>query len=67
METTVEYRQFFFDLRGKLLTSQITYEQALEMAKPVLVEYNKKGEAIAKKYGKKYRKITPRAILRGGC
>ena len=65
METT--YRQFFFDLRGKLLTSQITYDQALELAKPILVEMNKKGEIIAKKHGKKYRKISPRMILRGGC
>lgn len=63
METT--YRQFFFNLRGKLLIGQITYDQAIEMAKPVLDEMNTKGEAIAKKYGRKYRKISYVSVLRG--
>jgi hypothetical protein len=63
METT--YRQFFFDLRGRLLTSQVTYDQAIEIAQPVLDEMNKKGEVIAKKYGRKYRKISYVSVLRG--
>jgi hypothetical protein len=61
MET---YKQFFFDLRGKLLTGQITYDEAIELAKPVLDEMNAKGEMIAKKHGKKYRKITHITVLR---
>jgi hypothetical protein len=63
METT--YRQFFFNLRGKLLTGQVTYDQAIELAQPVLDEMNKKGETIAKKYGRKYRKISYVSVLRG--
>jgi hypothetical protein len=63
METT--YRQFFFDLRGKLLTGQVTYDQAIEIAQSVLDEMNKKGEVIAKKYGRKYRKISYVSVLRG--
>jgi hypothetical protein len=63
METT--YRQFFFDLRGKLLTGMVTYDQAIEIAQPVLNEMNAKGEMIAKKHGKKYRKISYVSVLRG--
>jgi hypothetical protein len=63
METT--YKQFFFDLKGRLLTGQVTYDQAIEIAQPILDEMNKKGEMIAKKYGKKYRKITYITVLKG--
>ena len=63
METT--YRQFFFDLKGKLLTGQITYEQSITLAQPVLNEMNIKGEAIARKHNRKYRKLTYISVLRG--
>ena len=63
METS--YRQFFFDLKGKLLTGQITYEKSIELAQPVLNEMNIKGETIAKKHGRKYRKLTYISVLRG--
>ena len=62
METS--YKQFFFDLRGKLLTGQVTYDEAIKIAQPVLDEMNKKGEMIAKKHGKKYRKITYISVFR---
>lgn len=63
METN--YKQFFFDLKGKLLTKQITYEQSIQMAQPVLDEMNKKGVEIAKKHNRKYRKLTYISVLRG--
>ena len=50
METS--YKQFFFNLKGKLLTGQVTYDQAIEIAQPVLDEMNKKDEMIAKSMGR---------------
>jgi hypothetical protein len=63
METL--YSQFFFDLKGKLLTKQVTYEQSIVLAQPVLNEMNIKGEAIAKKHHRKYRRLTYISVLRG--
>lgn len=59
------YRQFFFNLKGKLLSGQVTYEQSIELAKPVLDKMNKKGMEIAKKHNRKYRKLTYISVLRG--
>jgi hypothetical protein len=63
METS--YKQFFFDLRGKLLTGQVTYDEAIKIVQPVLDEMNKKGELIAKKYDRKYRKVSYITVLKG--
>lgn len=62
MET--KYRQFFFDLRGKLLSGLITYEKAKEEAKPILEEMNKKVAEIAKKHNRKPRFFDLTGFLR---
>jgi hypothetical protein len=48
------YQQFFFDLRGKLVTGQISYDEAKNIAKPILDEMNIKAKAIARKHGKTF-------------
>ena len=59
-----DYRQFFFDLRGKYLAGIISYDEAKELAKPILEEMNIKGKEIAKKYGKKFIKFTLTGFMR---
>jgi hypothetical protein len=58
------YQQFFFDLRGKLITGQVTYDEAKELAKPVLDEMNVQGTMIAKKHGKHFTKFSYEKIMR---
>lgn len=35
-----------------------SYEQLAEHAEPLITECNRRGEALAKKYGKKFRPLT---------
>ena len=58
------YQQFFFDLRGKLITGQVTYDEAKELAKPILEEMNIQGAMIAKKHGKHFTKFSYEKIMR---
>lgn len=51
-------------LRGMLLRGEITYKEAITALRPVVAEADKKGAAIAKQYGKRYKKISINSLLR---
>ena len=55
---SVEYRQKILEIRSDFLRGKITYEQAKAKVLPFLEEMNIKGAKIAKKFGKKYKKLT---------
>jgi len=50
MET--KYQQFFFDLRGKMLSGILSYDEARKAADPIINEMNEKAAQVAKKYKK---------------
>lgn len=52
------------DARRKLLTGQITYEEAYEVVKRFTDMANEKAKIIAKKFGRKAYPIDPRGFLR---
>jgi uncharacterized protein YuzE len=51
-------------IRGMYLKGSITLEKAEELVGDLLVDINKKGEAVAKEYGKKYKKLTFNYVFR---
>jgi hypothetical protein len=59
-----KYQQFFFDLRGKLLSGLLSYDEAKNLARPILDEMNIKGAMIAKKHGKHFTKFSYEKIIR---
>jgi hypothetical protein len=59
-----EYQQFFFDLRGKLLTGQITQEYAEQKAAPVIERMNVEAKVIAKRHGKRFKGFSFASLIR---
>lgn len=51
-------------IRLGLAMGEITYENAKKQAEPIIDAINAKGQKIAKKYGKTYKKITFSEIMR---
>lgn len=58
------YTIFFKELKMKLFSNIITYDQAAIKAKPILDEMNSKAVKIAKKHGKKPTKFTFAGMIR---
>ena len=52
------------EIKILLKTGQIDYDEARIKAQPILDLMNKKGEVIAKKFGKKYSKISFTGFMR---
>jgi hypothetical protein len=53
------------EIRGELETIKyylkrelISYDKAKELAKPIIDEMNRRGELIAKKHGKRFKRFT---------
>lgn len=46
------------DIKQRLAFGNIDYDTAKKEAEPFIEEMNKKGEEIAKKFGKKFSKFT---------
>lgn len=59
-----KYREQIALIRAKLQAGQITYEQAVKLAEPVIAELNTKANAIAAKHGKKPYKFTFNYLMR---
>jgi hypothetical protein len=57
-------RQFFFDLRGRLLAGIVSQEDAEREALPVIEKMNMQGKAIAKKHGKQFHPFSFAALVR---
>ncbi len=60
----MEYREQIEQIRYSYLKGEITLEQAQEKVQPLLAEMNEKGAAIAKKFGKKFNKLTFQYVFR---
>ena len=60
----VEYRQYFFDLRGRILAGQISMDDAEKEAEPKMREMNAKGKEIAKKHGKRFHGFAFASLIR---
>ena len=54
----MDYREQIQAIKGEYIRNEITYEIAKERVNILLVEMNKKGSDIAKKFGKRYKKLT---------
>ncbi len=54
----MNYRSKILKIRSEFLYGNITLDEAKAQVQPLLDEMNKKGEAIAKKYGRKFNKLT---------
>lgn len=54
----MDYRAQIQAIRARFLRGEITFDEAKAEVEPLLAEMNKKGAAIAKKFGKKYKKLT---------
>ncbi len=59
-----KYKQFFFDLRGRLLAGIIDYDTAKMEARSVIDEMNDEGRRIAKKYGKRFKSFSFANLVR---
>lgn len=60
----MDYRAQIKKIRGSYLRGEISFEQAKGYTEPLLKEMNKKGEKIAKKFGRKFNKLTFGYIFR---
>ena len=60
----MEYRAKIQEIRGEFLKGKLTLEQAEDLVSPLLVEMNIKGKAVAKKFGKNYKKLTFNYVFR---
>ena len=60
----LDNRQKIQDIRRRMLSGEITYDQAKAEAQPIIDQINATGAAIAKKYGKRATKLQFAAIMR---
>lgn len=60
----MNYRQQIEDIKGKLLVGVYNYDQAKELAMPIINEMNEKAVIIAKKFNKKHKKFSFAALIR---
>jgi hypothetical protein len=58
------YRTEISKIRAMLINGVINYDEAQELAKPIISEMNKKAAEIAKKFGKKPYKFTFGYLMR---
>lgn len=63
-EMKIEYRQYFFDLRGRLLSGQIHMEEAELDAAPIIAKMNEEARKIANRHGKKFKSFSFAALVR---
>lgn len=54
----MDYREKIQFIRSQYLHDVINLSTAKKLVEPLLVQMNKKGESIAKKHGKKFKKLT---------
>lgn len=60
----IEYRQYFFNLRGRLLSGQISMEEAGLDAAPIIAKMNEEARKIANKHGKKFKGFLFATLVR---
>lgn len=60
----MEYRAQIEKIRAAFLRGELTLEEAESYVQPILDEMNVKGAKVAKKFGKKYKKLTFSYVFR---
>lgn len=58
------YRSQIEQLKFLLVTGRITYDEAKEMAEPIIEKMNERGKEIAKKHNQKFRPFTFTGLMR---
>ena len=61
--TANDFRNKILEVKAKMLGG-LSYSEAVKELQPYLNEMNIRGEAIAKEYGKKFKKLTFNYIMR---
>jgi hypothetical protein len=51
-------------IQGKYLKREVTREEAMELAQPIIDDINTKGAVIAKKHGKRFHNFTFGYLMR---
>ena len=64
MNQAAENRAKIDQIKADLHNGRIDYAEATRQTNEILEAVNAKGQQIAKKYGKRYRPITAREVLR---
>jgi hypothetical protein len=59
-----KYREYFANLRGRLLSGQISYDVAKIESAPHIDEMNAIGYKIAKKHGKRFYSFSFSSLIR---
>ena len=62
--TGQDFRNKIEFIRLNLVNGIISYDEAKELAQPVIDEMNKKGMEIAKKHNQKFKAFTFSALMR---
>lgn len=60
----LNYREQIEKIRAAYLNGRITLEEAQSYVEPMLKEMNIKGAKVAKKFGRKYKKLTFSYVFR---
>lgn len=59
-----EYRNKINEIRSKMLSGVLSYDEAKAEAQPIIDEMNELGRKIAAKYGKKHTNFTFATLMR---
>lgn len=62
--TAADNREKLYGIRAKLVSGQITYDEAKEQAAPIIAAINERAKEIAKKHGKRPQTVSFGAIMR---
>lgn len=62
--TAADNREKLYGIRKQMLSGQITYDEAKELAAPVIEAINTKAKEIAKRHGKRPQLVSFGAIMR---
>ena len=60
----MENRAIIETIRGQYQNGQITLDQAKSLIQPILDEANKKGAVVAKRFGRRFYKLTFNYVFR---
>lgn len=60
----MNYRNCIEKIKLELLTGKITYDEAKIKLQPIIIEMNKKGKEIAKKFNQKFKPFTFVQLIR---
>lgn len=62
--TAQELRDRIDEIRGALVHGELSYDEAQVKARPIIDEMNRRGQEVAKKYGKSFRPFTFASLMR---